>query len=124
MGSEVKYHSGNEDIAEAKNIQSVLVIAISPRFKKANTAIEMVRIPETPIDQEPTPAPSLSCARNTINVVEPQITQEKTCGLTDLLIIEPIYGRVAVNVSTIAMMLRSSLVNMLFQTYSDSSVLR
>lgn len=67
-------------------------------------------MPETPIAQAPTPPLAASCARNTINVVQPQIIQEKTCGFVFPCWIERIYGKNAINVSAIATALRSSLL--------------
>ena len=79
-GSDVKYQKGKEDIARIKNTQSVLVIVISDLFIYASNAISRVIIPEMPIGHAPAPPLSSSCARKTTKVVEPQITQEKTCG--------------------------------------------
>jgi len=80
-GSEVTYHKGKEVIANIKNNQSVLVIVLSEFFIYANKATYMLITPETPIAQAPTPPLAATCARNTINVVQPQIIQENRCGL-------------------------------------------
>ena len=91
-GSEVKYQNGKEDIAEINNNQSVLVIVISALFIYAVMATRIVMPPETPIGQAPTPALPANCARNTMNVVEPQIIHENTCGFVSPRMIEHIYG--------------------------------
>ncbi|NOR19743.1 MAG: hypothetical protein GQ538_06600 [Xanthomonadales bacterium] len=59
----MKYQNGNEDMAETKNNQSVRVMVMSPRFSQANSAINIVMIPETPIGHAPAPALPSSCAR-------------------------------------------------------------
>ncbi len=70
----------------------------------------MVITPETPIAQAPTPPLAASCAKKTINVVQPQIIQENKCGFVFPCKIERIYGKNAINVSAIAIALRSSLL--------------
>ncbi len=80
-GSDVSHHSGSDDIALTKNAQSIRVIDTSARLAKARTATPIVITPETPIGQAPAPPSSAICARKTMKVVAPQITQEKTWGL-------------------------------------------
>jgi len=80
-GSEVKYQMGNETNAAIKNNQSDLDIEISERFRKAKKAIKLAMAPEMPMGQAPTPPSASSCAKKTISVVMPQITQVKTWGL-------------------------------------------
>jgi len=80
--SEVKYQNGNDVIADIKKHQSGFVILISDFFTYAKNATKIVMTPETPIGQAPTPPPPSNCAKKTMNVVEPQITQENTWGFT------------------------------------------
>ena len=117
-GSDVIYQRGNEVIAVTKNSQSVRVIVLSDLCVYARKATYIVITPETPIGQAPAPALSASCARKTTNVVEPQITQEKTCGFVLACVIESIYGKNAMKVSAIAVVLRSSLYTATFNRSS------
>jgi len=104
-GSDVKYHIGKEAIADRKKHQSINVIVLSDFFRYARKATYIVIRPDTPIGHAPIPPPSLSCARNTMNVVEPQITQENTWGFVSSFKIERIYGKNAINVNAIAIAL-------------------
>lgn len=77
-GSEVKYQNGNDASADKKNSQSVLVMELSERLINANAAMNTVIAPDTPIGHAPMPPLASSCAKKTITVVVPQITQENT----------------------------------------------
>jgi len=77
-GFDVKNQKGKDEMADIKKTQSIFVILISALFKKANKAINIVIIAETPIGHAPTPPLPSNCARKTMNVVVPHIIQEKT----------------------------------------------
>ncbi len=120
-GSELRYHKGKDIIANIKKIQSILVMVLSDFFIYANKATYMVITPETPIAHAPTPPLAATCARNTINVVQPQTIQEKRCGFVFPWKIERIYGKNAINVSAIAIAARNSLFVIIYLRFKPKS---
>lgn len=105
-GLEVRYQNGKETSADRKNSQSVVVMEMSERFIYDSRATNAAIAPETPIGHAPMPPSASSWAKNTIDVVVPQITHENTCGFVTPASIERIYGMKATKERAIAVALK------------------